>query len=193
MERSYLSTDEASVDHRIKEYIRERCHSGSAKKPRLDLQTEEHTRSEYHINDSSEVLLPTKVLKNSLTTSDKHQADGCVQDSCNVSCDGLELGKSKAIENSSFENSAETCDTSEKNQDNSVWLATFEPRSSVEKPKNAICIEQSVKDLIAITVMKRILQTTDVVTCSNGQPWNKGGMLKRKIFENHILMKYLFT
>lgn len=60
-------------------------------------------------------------------------------------------------------------------KDDSRWAEAFRPRSAIETPKNAVRVQQSVKDLIAVTVLKKILEATNSVSLSNEHSWNQGG------------------
>jgi len=56
------------------------------------------------------------------------------------------------------------------------WSTEFKPRPAVEKQKNAVTVDRSVKQLITTTVLNKLLTVAiDLIEIPSGQTWNKGG------------------
>lgn len=162
MERSYQSGDGNSIDTRIRNYIRERCHRGSTKTPRF---------------------VPFNGICGKISSgghSVQNISENGYQDEENGHglCDGndLELGSFETeLQKNIVETNVNPDLIGTGLKDDSRWAEAFQPRSAIEMPKNAVCLPQSVKDLIAVTVLKKILETANSVTLSNGHSWNQGG------------------
>jgi hypothetical protein len=74
------------------------------------------------------------------------------------------------------------CEKHEANQSAALG-GEFQPRSAVEKPRNAVCVDHSIKDLITCKVLDCVLTAAvNPISTIDGRKWNKGGWLLSRIY-----------
>jgi len=99
----------------------------------------------------------------------------------------VEIGRQKFLQQRcSIDARAITTANSAYSLSMSDTLVQFVPRLASEKPRNAVAVDESSKQLIRTTVLMEILsRATDLLTLKN-KTWNKGGR-----FSAHFALFFL--
>ena len=57
-----------------------------------------------------------------------------------------------------------------------AWASGFRARSAIERTRNAMSVDQSVKDIIVSSVFNRLLLTENQIDLGGNRLWNQGGI-----------------